>query len=125
MENDFEEIWQKYPRKVAKAQAKKIWARMSAEKRNSALAALPEHLKAWELEGRLPQYYPHLGTWLYQERWEDEIEAVEAIPQKVVAWWANDEGVMAKGRELGIFPRGGEGMAQYKARVVEAARKAA
>lgn len=125
MEKDFEEIWQKYPRKVAKAHAKKIWARMSAEKRNAAAEALPKHLKAWELEGRLQQYYPHLGTWLCQERWEDEIEAVEVIPQKAVAWWASDEGVMTKGRELGIFPRGGEGMSQYKARVVEAARKAA
>ncbi len=125
MEQEFEEIWKKYPRKVAKAHAKKIWARMSEEKRSSAAAALPKHLKAWDLEGRLPQYYPHLGTWLHQERWEDEIEAAEAIPVKAVAWWASDEGVMAKGKELGIFPRGGEGMPQYKARVVDAARRAA
>jgi hypothetical protein len=32
-------------------------------------------------------------------------------------WWATDETILAKGRELGIAPRSGEYMGQFKARI--------
>lgn len=36
------------------------------------------------------------------------------------AWWTSDEGVMKRGRELGLEPKRGESMANFKARVGEA-----
>lgn len=121
----FQEFYSRYPKKVAKKDAEKAWARLTDEQRKAALEALPKHIKAWEVKGTEKEYMPHPASWINGERWEDEIEVGEPIPQKAVAWWASDEGVMAKGRELGIHAKGGEGMAQYKSRVVEAARKAA
>lgn len=121
----FQEFYSRYPKKVAKKDAEKAWARLTDDQRKAALEALPKHIKSWEVEGRAAAYIPYPASWLNGERWEDEVEVGEAIPQKAVAWWASDDGVMAKGRELGIHAKGGEGMAQYKVRVVEAARKAA
>ena len=37
--------------------------------------------------------------------------------KKQTNWWLTDESVMAKGRELGINPRAGESMGQYKQRI--------
>ena len=73
----------------------------------------------------MAQYIPHAGSWLHQERWEDELDLSEQIPEKAVAWWATEQGVMAKGRELGVNPRAGESLVDYKQRVVEGARRAA
>lgn len=36
-----------------------------------------------------------------------------------IPWWSTDQTVMAKGRELGLEPRPGESMAQFKGRVSE------
>ena len=122
----FEEFWNLYPRRVAKKDAEKYWSRLSQSQRRLAIDAIPSHVSVWEAEGRSKEYLPYPASWLRGERWTDELEMPkEKIPDKAVAWWASDEGVMAKGKELGIHAKGGEGMAQYKARVVEAARKAA
>lgn len=41
-----------------------------------------------------------------------------AQPKKLAGnWWATDETILAKGRELGISPRSGEYMGQFKARI--------
>lgn len=41
-----------------------------------------------------------------------------AEPKKPTgAWWVSDEAILAKGRELGIAPRSGEYMSQFKARI--------
>lgn len=91
-----------------------------------ALEALPKHIRFWEAEGRASSYVPYPASWIRGERWHDEIEMPhEKIPEKVIAWWASEQGIMDKGRELGVRARGGESMPEYKARVVEAARKAA
>ena len=123
----FTAFWSAYPRKKSKGHAEKAWLKIKPDEQlaSQIIAAVGRATTSddWTREGG--KFIPHPATWLNGERWEDEIEAVEVIPQKAVAWWASDEGVMTKGRELGIFPRGGEGMSQYKARVVDAARKAA
>lgn len=121
----FDNFWRLYPRKVARKYASDCWKRLTEAQKVAAIRAVELHAKAWAAEGRQMSVIPHASTWIHGERWEDEIEVAEVIPQKAVAWWASDEGVMAKGRELGIHAKGGEGMAQYKSRVVEAARKAA
>jgi uncharacterized protein YdaU (DUF1376 family) len=37
--------------------------------------------------------------------------------EKGPAWWATDKGIDAKGRELGMRPKGGESYQEYKARI--------
>lgn len=121
---DFAEFYKAYPRKVARKDAEKAWARLTPEEKGRAVEALPKHIKYWDQSGTAKEFIPHPATWLNGARYDDEIEA-PSIPVKAVAWWASEDGVMAKGRELGINARGGESMQEYKARVVEAARRAA
>ena len=120
----FEDWWALYPRKVARAEAKKAWSRMSDADRAAAMEALPAHVRYWEAAGTGREYIPHPATWLRGERWADEI-AMPEVERKVVAWWATDAGVLAKGREVGCAPRPGEDMVTYKQRVVDAMRRAA
>lgn len=69
----FVEFWDRYPRRVAKKAALKIWMRMSDEQRRQAIAVIDDHTRMWIAEGRGTRTIPHATTWLNQERWEDEI----------------------------------------------------
>lgn len=88
------------------------------------MKALPTHIRYWEAQGTTKEFIPYPATWLNGARYEDEIEMPKP-PEQAVAWWASEAGILAKGRELGIHARGGESMNEFKARVVEAARRAA
>lgn len=82
----FEAFWALYPRKVARAHAAQIWARLTAAERAAALAALPAHVAAWEAEGRERSRIPHAGTWLHPRtgrRWEDELAEPDADVQAI------------------------------------------
>ena len=120
----FDDWYKSYPKKIARADAEKAWRKMSEAEQKSAIESLPAHVQYWNACGTERQYMPHPATWLRGKRWEDEIEMPD-IPERVVAWWATDAGVLAKGREIGCMPRPGEDMMQYKARVVESVRRAA
>jgi hypothetical protein len=122
----FEEFWKAYPRKVHKRAALLAFLKLTPEEAAAAIRTIGDHVKAWVREGRQRQFIPHPATWLNGGCWEDEIELTEEKPpERAIAWWASDEGVMSKGRELGVNARGGESMVEYKTRVVEAARRAA
>ena len=77
-EQDFEALWRYYPRKVGKKKARETFKRVikSQEILNKLRTSLKEHkLNVWRdtiAKGKL-EYIPHLSTFLYQERWEDEI----------------------------------------------------
>ena len=67
----FDQLWEEYPRKVGKAQAKKAFK--TASKKINFYDLLPK-LEAYvlTLEGKETQFIPHLATWLNGERWNDE-----------------------------------------------------
>lgn len=69
----FKEFWDKYPRKTAKAQAQKVFAR--------ALTKIDFQLMMEKLDifieahkDTKKEFIPHASTWLNQERWNDEYE---------------------------------------------------
>ena len=75
-EEGFEEFWKIYPRKIAKADARKAWTATVRTR-----PPLPELLKAlyaaraskqWTKDSG--EYVPHASTWLRGERWADEYE---------------------------------------------------
>jgi hypothetical protein len=115
----FDEFWTLYPRKEGKKPARMIWDRMKSEQQQQAIEALPLHCKRWLLKGTDSEFIPHARTWLFQERWEDEIELKESSPQ----WWASDNSTMDKGRELGCHARPGEDMNGYRERIRKAIAK--
>lgn len=114
----FEQFWAKYPRKVAKAVARKAWARMTAQQHESALDALPNHIAYWKLKETSTEFIPHCSTFLNQERWEDELDmTVKEMKKPTLPWYSTDELTLAKCRELGLTPYAGESFAQLRQRI--------
>lgn len=75
MTDTFDTFWTDYPRKVAKEAARKAYAK--AVKAHGAQTIL-DALAAWN-RVRKPteaQYLPHASTWLNQERFLDDFEAL-------------------------------------------------
>ena len=68
----FDQLWEMYPRKVGKGQARKAY--VTASKKIDFFDLLPK-LEAYvaTLNGKDKQYMPHLATWLNGERWADEV----------------------------------------------------
>lgn len=109
----FEEFWKQYPRKECKKPARLVWDRLTKDQQQAALDALPNHCRRWMVKGTDSEFIPHARTWLYQERWEDEIQITETITN----WLQSDKGTMDKGRELGIHSKPGESMNEYRERL--------
>jgi hypothetical protein len=71
--NDFEIFWRAYPRKVGKADARRVFDRAI---KKTTLERMLETLSwqrtqdQWLRDGGA--YIPHPSTWLHGERWEDE-----------------------------------------------------
>ncbi|MEQ1692335.1 MAG: hypothetical protein ABMA00_13675, partial [Gemmatimonas sp.] len=70
----FEILWASYPRKVAKNQAVKAYAKINPDEALQArmLTALQRHKTSpqWLKDD---QFIPHMATWLNARRWEDEL----------------------------------------------------
>ena len=67
----FDQLWEDYPRKVGKAQAKKAFK--TASKKINFYDLLPKfEAYVLTLKGKEEQFIPHLATWLNGERWNDE-----------------------------------------------------
>lgn len=73
----FETFWKAYPRKVAKKTARDKWSRikMTDELFAKIIAAVEVQKKQpqWVKDGG--QFIPHPSTWLFQERWDDEVDS--------------------------------------------------
>jgi len=120
---DFEAVWEVYPARPgdSKKAAHKAWA-----KRLAAGATLAEMLagaqayaafvKTMKIE---PMYILQSATFFGPS----ERYAADWTPPEVQkkpaggAWWATDAAILAKGKELGLSPREGEYMGQFKARI--------
>lgn len=83
----FESFWAAYPKKKAKASARKSWDKLNPDmdlcKAMSTALEAQKHSTDWQRDdGR---FIPYPATWLNQRRWEDEIEAprpaMAGIPQ--------------------------------------------
>lgn len=76
----FDQFWLAYPRKVAKADAEKAWAKINPEQplfdeimRGLSAAA---NSQAWLKDGG--QFIPHPATWLNGKRWTDAVSGQPA-----------------------------------------------
>lgn len=79
-EEQFESFWRTYPRKVAKANARKVWLRKvkTGDQATKVIQALRKQIEfyGWQEKER-HQFVPHAATWLGQERWADELDTPE------------------------------------------------
>ena len=102
----FDEFWMLYPRKVAKASARKAWKKLTEEQQLLAAKSISNHCQYWKAKETALDYIPHASTWLNQERWEDEL-VIEPKKEKIdKKWMFSNEGIEAKARELGVLGTG-------------------
>ena len=112
----FDEFWSLYPRKIAKATARKAWAKLSAEQQLMAAKAIDTHCQYWGAKETELEFIPHPATWLHQERWEDELVIEPKKTKESKEWMFSNEGIDAKARELGIMGNGYDTYASLKAK---------
>lgn len=70
----FSRFWDVYPRRVAKKDARKAWAKLnpSPELVDRIVAALEWQVPAFKWDGVSADYAPYPASWLNDERWTDE-----------------------------------------------------
>jgi hypothetical protein len=80
---EFEEFWRAYPKRKAKADALKAFAKVRED--GVAVATLISAAKryAGERAGQDPQYTKHPATWLNKACWQDETSAGEGGPPTI------------------------------------------
>lgn len=87
----FDAWWGMYPRKVAKAEARRAFGKATTRATIEQLTAgLARAITAWDAEQRSPEKIPHAATWLNGDRWHDEHRAPVA---------PGAQGALAKFRE--------------------------
>ena len=69
----WEEFWNSYPRKTAKANAWKVWQRIKLEEVDAILKALEVHKASDQWTRDDGRFIPHPAKWLRDRRWEDEV----------------------------------------------------
>lgn len=120
---EFLAFWRAYPKKQAKADARKAW-KQTAGIRPPLVALLgavacARSTEQWCLAAG--QFIPYAATWLRGERWEDVHEVdMQRATRDGRPWWESVSGVEARARELGIKQwdgAGGETFRQYAARI--------
>jgi hypothetical protein len=116
----FDEFWSLYPRKIAKATARKAWAKLSAEQQLMAAKAIDTHCQYWSAKETELEFIPHCATWLNQERWEDELVIEPKKVKESKEWMFSNEGIEAKAIELGIMGNGYDTYASLKAKCMKA-----
>jgi len=68
----FDKFWEIYPRKVGKGAARRKWKSLNCDAIfDEIVQAVNSYRKTEQWENI--RYIPHPATFLYQERWEDEI----------------------------------------------------
>ena len=112
----FNEFWSLYPRKIAKATARKAWAKLSAEQQLMAAKAIDSHCQYWRAKETELEFIPYPATWLNAERWEDELVIEPKKEKQSKEWMFSNEGIDAKARELGIMGNGYDTYASLKAK---------
>lgn len=116
----FDQFWSLQVKKFGKKPARMVWDRLSDSDKIAAVKEFPLHVAYWTLEGREIKHMPDPRTWLYQERWTDELPKSNGQNCSHGVWWKSETGIMAKGRELGKPPHPGESTEEYRSRLMEA-----
>lgn len=78
LNDEFNQFWEAYPRKVAKGAASKAFAKAFARNRNLTLEALLSSVTTYAATISDIRYCAFPATWLNGERWMDNLEAKSA-----------------------------------------------
>ncbi|MBD8725750.1 hypothetical protein IFT43_20510 [Oxalobacteraceae sp. CFBP 13708] len=121
--SDFEVVWEVYPARpgASKKAAHKAWAARitigaTPAEMLAGAQAYAHYVKAMKIE---PQFIKQAATFFgpgehYAADWTPPVNQPKPAGGN---WWATDATILAKGAELGLSPRSGEYMGQFKARI--------
>lgn len=125
--DDFDTFWAAYPKKVAKADARKAWLQTKDIRPELAklLSAVTAACKTEQWMRGSGQFIPHAATWLRGERWEDELVVVLPDVVNEKPWHETASGIEAKGKELGLEPSQFDHWQAFKVAVMQKSLKAA
>lgn len=102
---DFDTFWKAYPKKKSKLQALRTWEKLANIRPpiEELLAAIARARKSESWMKAKGQYIPYPSTWLNDGGWmdEDEVEMPDVVNDK--PWHETWPGIVAKGKELGIY----------------------
>lgn len=123
----FEEFWKSYPKKVAKADARKAWLQTKDVRPPlpELLSKIHAHCKTEQWMKSGGAFIPYPATWLRGERWEDELEVVLPGVVNEKPWHETASGIEAKGKELGLDPSQFDHWQAFKVAVMQKSLKAA
>lgn len=124
---EFDQFWAIYPKKVAKADARKAWQQTKSVRPalSDLITAIQSACKTEQWMRGGGQFIPYPATWLRGERWEDvhEVKLPDVVNEK--PWHESATGIEAKGKELGIMPHEFSTWPEFKIAVMRKAMKAA
>lgn len=125
--DDFDSFWAAYPKKVAKADARKAWAQTKSVRPDitTVLNAITAACKTEQWMRGGGQFIPYPATWLRGERWDDvhEVKLPDVVNEK--PWHETASGIELKGKELGLEPSQFEHWQAFKVAVMQRSLKSA
>ena len=125
--DDFQEFWNVWPKRCAKADARKAWAQTKdiRPELTNLLSAITAACKteSWMKSGGA--FIPYPASYLRGERWDDihEVTLPNVVNEK--PWHETATGIELKGKELGLDPSQFESFPHFKVAVMRAALKSA
>jgi hypothetical protein len=124
---EFDQFWAIYPKKVAKADARKAWLQTKDLRPDIAklLSAVTAACKTEQWMKSGGSFIPHAATWLRGERWDDVHEVVLPNVVNEKPWHETASGIEAKGKELGLEPSQFNTFPEFRAAVMQKSIKAA
>lgn len=80
----FNQFWYEYPKKKAKIEAIKAWAKLKPDEElfDAIMFGLRKARASWEWKKEGGRFIPHPATFLNQGRWEDEYVPAEQKPSR-------------------------------------------
>ena len=70
----FDQLWIRYPKKVKKARCLRVFKGLSKTKREACIKGVKRYIEYWELNGTSLSHVPMLSSFINDARWEDELD---------------------------------------------------
>jgi hypothetical protein len=124
---EFDQFWASYPKKVAKADARKAWLQTKDVRPDitTVINAVTAACKTEQWMKSGGAFIPYPATWLRGERWDDIHEVVLPNVVNEKPWHETASGIEAKGKELGLDPSQFDHWQAFKVAVMQKSLKAA
>ena len=123
----FDDFWANYPKKVAKADARKAWLQTKDVRPDitTVINAVTAACKTEQWMKSGGSFIPYPATWLRGERWDDIHEVVLPNVVNEKPWHETASGIEAKGKEYGLEPSQFNTFPEFRAAVMQKSLKAA